>query len=412
MDAYNKWLDQDKSARFTMLRCMHNNLIREFEKYPTAKELWELLQVTYDSTSATRLRALTLKFNQYILDSKHFMIQHLDVMKDIIRDLQNARRFLQLEPPPTAGDPGLTAHSDGNKKSKSDLYAKKLKANTIPLELAARSAKKAFIHGMDSNVIATSAVVWMKQTWCFDGSPMRVLKWTSEFDPNEELPIMPIWIKVFGLRPHWFHHQLLYHIASLIGKPLELDDATTEIANPTVARICVEIKWRLNSKSNSGKSNSFSRCSMKGFLNIVHYVAIEYKLVFVSSPKGEKDLDTHNSHEQENPLIGQGSPNVVLETSKSCQDPKSLTMENNGVKDTRLVDINDQMFRILVQDTQLQNKDSSASYQERNGKYVEGLRMCKERALVASSSTEENDDDGRLQPDIAINLESIEERHR
>ncbi|KAL0446613.1 UNVERIFIED_CONTAM: hypothetical protein Slati_1789200 [Sesamum latifolium] len=37
-----------------------------------------------------RLRALTLRFNQYVLDPKHSTIQHLDVMKDMIRELQNA----------------------------------------------------------------------------------------------------------------------------------------------------------------------------------------------------------------------------------------------------------------------------------------------------------------------------------
>ncbi|KAG8389622.1 hypothetical protein BUALT_Bualt02G0248200 [Buddleja alternifolia] len=85
------------------------------------------------------------------------------------------------------------------------------------------------------------ARVWMKQTWYFDGFPMRVLKWMSEFDPKEESPIMPIWIKVFGLRPHWSHRQFLYHVASLIGKPLKLDEATTEIENTCVARMCVEL---------------------------------------------------------------------------------------------------------------------------------------------------------------------------
>ncbi|KAG8380645.1 hypothetical protein BUALT_Bualt06G0037300 [Buddleja alternifolia] len=85
------------------------------------------------------------------------------------------------------------------------------------------------------------ARVWMKQTWYLDGYPMRVLKWTSEFDPAEESSIMPIWIKIFGLRPHWFHRQFLYHVASFVGKPLKLDEATTEIDNPVVARICVEI---------------------------------------------------------------------------------------------------------------------------------------------------------------------------
>ncbi|KAL0448762.1 UNVERIFIED_CONTAM: hypothetical protein Slati_1432600 [Sesamum latifolium] len=69
---------------------MHDNLIREYEKYPTTKELWEGLKVAYGSTSATRLRALTLRFNKYVLDLKYSMIQHLDVMKDIIRELQNA----------------------------------------------------------------------------------------------------------------------------------------------------------------------------------------------------------------------------------------------------------------------------------------------------------------------------------
>ncbi|KAG8388220.1 hypothetical protein BUALT_Bualt02G0103000 [Buddleja alternifolia] len=68
-----------------------------------------------------------------------------------------------------------------------------------------------------------------------------VLKWTLDFDPNEESPIMPIWIKVLGLKPHWFHKQFLFHVSSIIGKPFKPDEATTEIENHAVARICVEI---------------------------------------------------------------------------------------------------------------------------------------------------------------------------
>ncbi|KAG8383409.1 hypothetical protein BUALT_Bualt04G0009700 [Buddleja alternifolia] len=85
------------------------------------------------------------------------------------------------------------------------------------------------------------AWVWMKQTWYFDWFPMRILKWTSNFDPKEESPIMPIWINVFGLKPHWFHRQFLYHVARLIGKPLKIDEATLRISNPVVARKCVKI---------------------------------------------------------------------------------------------------------------------------------------------------------------------------
>ncbi|KAG8383759.1 hypothetical protein BUALT_Bualt04G0047200 [Buddleja alternifolia] len=70
---------------------------------------------------------------------------------------------------------------------------------------------------------------------------MRVLKQTPDFDPKEESPIMPIYIKKFGLKPHWFHRKFLYHVPSLIGKPIKLNEATTEIDNPVVARMCVEI---------------------------------------------------------------------------------------------------------------------------------------------------------------------------
>ncbi|KAK4428585.1 hypothetical protein Salat_1158300 [Sesamum alatum] len=82
LNAYDKWRDQDLSACFTVLSCMHDNLIREYEKYPTTKELWKVLKATYGGTLATRLRALTLRFNQYILDPKHSIFQHLDLMKD------------------------------------------------------------------------------------------------------------------------------------------------------------------------------------------------------------------------------------------------------------------------------------------------------------------------------------------
>ncbi|KAL0347919.1 UNVERIFIED_CONTAM: hypothetical protein Sangu_1019700 [Sesamum angustifolium] len=49
----------------------------------------EMFEGRYSSTLATRLRTLTLRFNQYVLDLKRSMIQHLNVMK-VIRELQNS----------------------------------------------------------------------------------------------------------------------------------------------------------------------------------------------------------------------------------------------------------------------------------------------------------------------------------
>ncbi|KAG8370048.1 hypothetical protein BUALT_Bualt14G0077100 [Buddleja alternifolia] len=221
-----------------------------------------------------------------------------------------------MSTPSTADLPGPAATMHvGNTSETKVSYAQTLKANPRPQELAERAARKAFIHGINSNVIGKTttingrktifisneedefmaapyqyslmgkfshgyqtmtrlrakfvavgllkgfkigvldnkhvwiklldpndyARIWMKQVWYFDGFPMRVLKWTRDFDPREESPIMPIWIKVLGLKPHWFHRKFLFHVASLIGKPLKLDEATTEIDNPSLARICVEV---------------------------------------------------------------------------------------------------------------------------------------------------------------------------
>ncbi|KAG8378930.1 hypothetical protein BUALT_Bualt07G0035800 [Buddleja alternifolia] len=109
---------------------------------------------------------------------------------------------------------------------------------------------------------------------------MRVLKWTSDFNPAKESPIKPIWIKVFGIRPHLFHRKFLHHIASLIGKPLKLDEATTKIENPAVAWICVEINVLEKLQPDvpiqiDGRTHYFKIFNMKGFPIIATFVGIE-----------------------------------------------------------------------------------------------------------------------------------------
>ena len=50
--------------------------------------MWNQLKIAYGETSATRLRALTLKFKQYAMDSKHSMIEYLRTMSALIHDLK------------------------------------------------------------------------------------------------------------------------------------------------------------------------------------------------------------------------------------------------------------------------------------------------------------------------------------
>ena len=97
LEAYESWVNKDRCASFTMLSSMHNDLIGEFEDYPNAREMWNQLKIAYGVTSTTRLRALTLKFGQYTMDSKHSIAEHLRTMSALIRDLKAASNNLSDE---------------------------------------------------------------------------------------------------------------------------------------------------------------------------------------------------------------------------------------------------------------------------------------------------------------------------
>nr|CAD1829389.1 unnamed protein product [Ananas comosus var. bracteatus] len=96
-EIYNKWVKEDRTARYILLCAMQDDLIGQFEIFETAKDMWDNLKITFGQTSSTRLRALNLKFLQYIKDPKHSMAEHLRVMSAMIQDLKTAGNELTDE---------------------------------------------------------------------------------------------------------------------------------------------------------------------------------------------------------------------------------------------------------------------------------------------------------------------------
>ncbi|CAH9095075.1 unnamed protein product, partial [Cuscuta epithymum] len=82
---------------------------------------------------------------------------------------------------------------------------------------------------------------WNRQVWDIHGNVMRVTKWSPDFRPNVESPIVPVWLTLEGLPIHFHDKRAMFAIAGLIGKPLKLDIATTTLARPSLARVCVEL---------------------------------------------------------------------------------------------------------------------------------------------------------------------------
>ncbi|KAL0451242.1 UNVERIFIED_CONTAM: hypothetical protein Slati_1102300 [Sesamum latifolium] len=83
--------------------------------------------------------------------------------------------------------------------------------------------------------------LWIKSIWFVDGFPMRVFKWTPTFNPREESPIVPVWVRLPELPIQFFDKEALFSIGHLLGTPLRMDVSTATLVRPSVARVCVEI---------------------------------------------------------------------------------------------------------------------------------------------------------------------------
>ncbi|XP_027169583.1 uncharacterized protein LOC113769324 [Coffea eugenioides] len=70
---------------------------------------------------------------------------------------------------------------------------------------------------------------------------MRVFKWTSLFHVDKEPSIVPVWFSLPKLPIHFFKKECLFHVVSCLGRPLFMHAATTSLARPSVARVCVEV---------------------------------------------------------------------------------------------------------------------------------------------------------------------------
>jgi len=86
LKAYKTWFKRDRSARYTLLSCMHDDLLGEFEGCPTAKDMWDRIKIRFGQTSATRLRTLRPKWMQFQLNAGRPMTEQLRALSGIVRD--------------------------------------------------------------------------------------------------------------------------------------------------------------------------------------------------------------------------------------------------------------------------------------------------------------------------------------
>lgn len=95
--AFESWRKKDRISRITLLSCMNNDFLLEYEQYSTAHEMWETLKTKFGGTSLTRMRELAIRFNGYKKKDNHTMKQHLRIMANMIQEFKSGGTQLSDE---------------------------------------------------------------------------------------------------------------------------------------------------------------------------------------------------------------------------------------------------------------------------------------------------------------------------
>ncbi|XP_055814562.1 uncharacterized protein LOC129884257 [Solanum dulcamara] len=83
--------------------------------------------------------------------------------------------------------------------------------------------------------------VWNKQKMYIDGQLMRLQLWTPTFRPEEETPIVPVWVILPELPWHYYNKEFITTFLDPIGKILYLDAASLKKTRGSIAKVRIQM---------------------------------------------------------------------------------------------------------------------------------------------------------------------------
>uniref|UniRef100_M1DVR4 Endonuclease/exonuclease/phosphatase n=1 Tax=Solanum tuberosum TaxID=4113 RepID=M1DVR4_SOLTU len=112
-----------------------------------------------------------------------------------------------------------------------------------------------------------------------EGQLMRIQTWTPDFTPEEETPIVPIWVALPELPWHCYNKVVLTTILSSIGKVLYLDSPSSQKTRGSMARVKIQIDltkerpphvW-LGFKNSDPNKGRWQKIQYEGIPDYCHY---------------------------------------------------------------------------------------------------------------------------------------------
>ncbi|KAG5606085.1 hypothetical protein H5410_027577 [Solanum commersonii] len=106
------------------------------------------------------------------------------------------------------------------------------------VNIAHYNARHVFIdleNELDYNTVRT------QQRMTIEGKLMRIQAWTPIFRPEEETPIVPIWVLLPGLPWHCFKKEFITPLLESVGKVLYLDTISIKRTRASMAKVKVQV---------------------------------------------------------------------------------------------------------------------------------------------------------------------------
>ncbi|KAH0658164.1 hypothetical protein KY289_026912 [Solanum tuberosum] len=114
-------------------------------------------------------------------------------------------------------------------------------------------------------------LVLYKRAIELEGFQIWLQKWTPNFKPEEDIPIVPVWVLSPGLPFHMHNWNYGKQIIKEVEKPIKLDKATKTMTRPSMAKARVEIDLLKPLVHNVWVGTEYDNTPLRGFSQKIEY---------------------------------------------------------------------------------------------------------------------------------------------
>ncbi|KAG5615511.1 hypothetical protein H5410_015335 [Solanum commersonii] len=140
-----------------------------------------------------------------------------------------------------------------------------------------------------------------------------IQKWSPTFRPEEETPIVPIWIFLPELPWHCYHKDIFSALLSPIGKVLYLDTASIQKTRGSVARVKVQIDLTKERPPHVWMGLNEEDLNIGRWQTVEYEYILDYCIKEMTNLKKRKELEADRKNKNKGEQGKQDSRNLQMQ---------------------------------------------------------------------------------------------------